>query len=170
MEIVRGTCVWYHTGLPAVPMRWVLLRAPEGKVETQALLCTRLEATPLQILEWFVLRWQVEVTFEEARAHLGMETQRQGSAQAVARTTPCVLGLYALIILLAERVREQQGLTVRREAWYAKECVTFSDTLAMVRRGLWAEQHFQLSHTDADMMKVPRALFERLIEMLCYAA
>jgi DDE superfamily endonuclease len=170
VEIVSGTCVWYHTGMPAVPIRWVLIRDPEGKFETQALLCTRLEATPLQVLEWFVLRWQVEVTFEEARAHLGMETQRQWSAKAVARTTPCVLGLYSLIILLAERVREQQELTVRRDAWYAKERVTFSDTLAMVRRWLWAEQHFQMSQTEADMIKVPRALYERLTETLCYAA
>lgn len=170
VEIVSGTGVWYHTGMPAVPIRWVLIRDPEGKFATQALLCTKLEVTPLQVLEWFVLRWQVEVTFEEARAHLGMETQRQWSAKAVARTTPCVLGLYSLIVLLAERVREQQGFTVRRDAWYVKECVTFSDTLALVRRWLWAEQHFQLSQTDADMLKVPRVLFERLTEMLCYAA
>jgi len=170
VEIVSGTCVWYHTGMPAVPIRWVLIRDPEGKFDTQALLCTRLEVTPLQVLEWFVLRWQVEVTFEEARAHLGMETQRQWSAKAVARTTPCVLGLYSLIILLAERVRELQGLTVRCDAWYAKERVTFSDTVAMVRRWLWAEQHFQMSQTEADMIKVPRALYERLIETLCYAA
>ena len=107
-----------------------------------------------------MLRWQVEVPFEEARAPLGMETQRQWSAKAVARTTPCVLGLYALISLLAERMREQQGLTVRREAWYAKERVTFSDTLAMVRRWLWAEQHFQMSPTETDMIKVPRTLYE----------
>jgi hypothetical protein len=170
VEIVSGTCVWYHTGMPAVPMRWVLIRDPAGKFETQALLCTKLEVTPLQVLEWFVLRWQVEVTFEEARAHLGMETQRQWSAKVVARTTPCVLGLYALMSLLAERVREPQGLTVRRDAWYAKERVTFSDTLAMVRRWLWAEQHFHMSQTEADMIKVPRALYERLTETLCYAA
>jgi hypothetical protein len=170
VEIVSGTCVWYHTGMPVVPIRWGLIRDPEGKFDTQALLCTRLEATPLQVLEWFVLRWQVEVTFEEARAHLGMETQRQWSATAVARTTPCVLGLYSLLTLLAERVRKQQGLTVRRDAWYAKESVTFSDTLAMVRRWLWAAQHFQLSHTEADMVKVPRSFFERLTETLCYAA
>ena len=86
------------------------------------------------------------------------------------RTTLCVLGLYSLIILLAERVYEQQGLTVRHDAWYAKERVTFSDTLAMVRRGLWTDQHFQMSKTEADMIKVPRGLFERLTETLCYAA
>jgi len=79
--------------MPAVPMRWVLLRDPEGKCETQAVLCTRLAAPPLPILAWCVVRWQVEGTCEEARAPLGMETQRQWSAKAVARTTPCVLGL-----------------------------------------------------------------------------
>ena len=99
-----------------------------------------------------------------------METQRQWSAKAVARTTPCVLGLYALIILLVERMREQHTLIVRCEAWYAKERVTFSDTLAMVRRWLWADQHFQMSQTEADMIKVPRALYERLTETLYYAA
>jgi hypothetical protein len=124
----------------------------------------------LQVLEWFVMRWQVEVTFEEARAHLGMETQRQWSDNAVARTTPCVLGLSSFITLWAERVRAQQVPTVRRDAWYAKERVTFSDTLAMVRRWLWANLHFQMSKTAVDMIKVPRALFERLTETLCYAA
>jgi hypothetical protein len=67
-------------------------------------------------------------------------------------------------------VRKQQGRTVRRDAWYAKERVTCSDTLAMVRRWLWAEQHFQLSQTEADIINVPRSLFERLTETLCYAA
>src|SRR5262245_60043926 len=61
VELVSGTCVWYHTGLPAVPIRWVLIRDPEGKFDTQALLCTKVEATPVQVLEWFVMRWQVEV-------------------------------------------------------------------------------------------------------------
>jgi hypothetical protein len=99
-----------------------------------------------------------------------METQRQWSATAVACPTPCVRGLYARISLLAEHVCQQQGRTVRREAWYAKECATFSETLARVRRWLWADQHLQLSQTEADLMKVPRVLFERLTETLCYAA
>ena len=170
MEIVSGTCVWYHTGMPAVPMRWVLIRDPQGKFDPQALLCTKLEAAPVQVLAWFVRRWHVEGTFEEVRAHLGMETQRQWSDKAVPRTTPGVLGLYALVLLLAAHLHEQHALTVRRDAWYAKENVTFSDTLAMVRRWLWAAQHFQMSQTQADMIKVPRSLFERLTETLCYAA
>ena len=170
IELVSGTCVWYHTGLPAVPIRWVLVRDPLGKFETQALLSTRLEAEPQQILEWFVLRWTVEVTFEETRAHLGVETQRQWSEKAIARTTPCLLGLYSLTALLAASLLKQQELPVRRAAWYAKQGATFSDTIALVRRYLWSHHHSQMSQITNDMIKVPRSLLERLTETLCYAA
>ena len=170
VEVVSQTCVWYHAGRPAVPIRWVLVRDPLGKFSTQALLSTKLEATPQQILEWFVRRWQMEVTFEEARAHLGVETQRQWSDKAIARTMPCVLGLYSLITLLAARLLDEQSLPARRTAWYAKESATFSDTIALVRRFLWRHQHFQMSETETDIIKVPRSLLERLTETLCYAA
>ena len=170
VELVSGTCVWYHTGMPGVPIRWVLVRDPLGKFETQALLSTKLEAEPQQILEWFVLRWTVEVTFEEVRAHLGVETQRQWSEKAIARTTPCLLGLYSLTALLAASLLKQQELPVRRAAWYAKQGATFSDTIALVRRYLWSHQHFQMSQISSDMIKVPRSLVERLTDALCYAA
>jgi hypothetical protein len=170
VEAASATCVWYHRGLTPVPIRWVLVRDPAGKFSTQALLSTRLEAEPAEILGWFVKRWQMEVTFEEARAHLGVETQRQWSDKAIARTTPCLLGLYSLTTLLAARLLAAQSLPVRREAWYAKQGATFSDTIAFVRRCLWSHQHFQMSAMKADIIKVPRALLERLTETLCYAA
>ena len=158
VEAASATCVWYHRGLTPVPIRWVLVRDPAGKFSTQALLSTRLGAEPAEVLGWFVKRWQMEVTFEEARAHLGVETQRQWSDKAIARTTPCLLGLYSLTTLLAARLLAAQSLPVRREAWYAKQGATFSDTIAFVRRCLWSHQHFQMSAMKADMIKVPRAL------------
>jgi hypothetical protein len=170
VELVSGTGVWYHTGMPAVPLRWVLVRDPAGKFETQALLSTKQETEPQQILEWFVMRWTVEVTFEEVRAHLGVETQRQWSDKAIARTTPCLLGLYSLVTLLTASLLKEQELPVRRAAWYAKHSATFADTIALVRRWLWSDQHFRMSETEADMIKVPRSLVERLTETLCYAA
>ena len=101
VEIVSETALWYSTGLPPVPIRWVLVRDPAGKFPTQALPCTDLMASPDQILAWFVQRWQLEVTFHAMRAHLGMETQRQWSAPAIARTTPALFGLFSLVTLLA---------------------------------------------------------------------
>ena len=74
-------------------MRWVLIRDPPGKFDPQALLCTKWEAAPWQVLAWCVRRWQVAVPFEEARAPRGMETQRPWSDTAVPRTPPWVRGL-----------------------------------------------------------------------------
>jgi len=170
VEIASGTCVWYHSGMPSVPIRWVLVRDPAEEFDAQAFLCTKLTDEPQQILEWFVRRWTVEVTFEEARAHLGMETQRQWSDKAIARTTPALLALYSIITLLAQSLMTTEPCPVRRAAWYTKEAATFSDTIALVRRHLWSHSHFSMSGAKTDIIKVPRALFERLTDTLCYAA
>lgn len=170
VEICSETALWYHPGQPPVPLRWVVIRDPKETFPTQALLCTDLEATPLQILSWFILRWQLEVTFHEVRAHLGVETQRQWSDLAIARTTPVLLGLFSLITLLAHRLIGTGACPVRHTAWYAKPAPTFSDTLALVRRSLWHELHFCTSRSEDDLVQIPRALVDRFTDLLCYAA
>jgi hypothetical protein len=170
VEVTSGTAVWFHGGKPVVPIRWVLVRDPQQRFAPQAFLCTDGDVPPQQILAWFVQRWQVEVTFEEARAHLGLETQRQWSERAIARTTPALLGLYSLVTLFAHHLLETGRLPVRTAAWYPKERATFSDTLAGVRRCLWSCDHFSTSSDFPDMVKIPRSLFERLTDTLCYAA
>lgn len=170
VEIATGTCLWYHSGMAAVPIRWVMVRDPEEEFDAQAFLSTNMKVEPQQMLEWFVRRWTVEVTFEEASAHLGVETQRQWSEKALARTTPALFALYSVVTLLAAHLIERQELSVRRAAWYAKESATFSDTIVMVRRYLWGHTCFSMSGRKADMIEVPRSLVERLTETLCYAA
>ena len=171
VELVSETAVWYHGGLPPVPIRWVLVRDPDGQFDPQALLCTDPAADPAQILGWFVRRWQMEVTQEEVRRHLGVETQRQWSELAIRRTTPALLGLFALVTLLAHPPMTADPPPVRQAAWYPKRDPTFADALALVRRALWEHQATCfMSHHEADMLKVPRALVERLTDALCYAA
>ena len=53
-------------------------------------------------------RWQVESTFQEVRAHLGVETQRQWTDLAIPRTTPALLGLFSLVTLLAHPHMSEQ--------------------------------------------------------------
>ena len=171
VQIASETAVWYSTGLPAVPVRWVLIRDPEGGFKTQALLCTDLDADPEQVVRWYVMRWQLEVTFQEARRHLGFETQRQWSEMAIRRTTPALLGSFSLIALLAHRWMRQAAGTFRRQAaWYRKTHPTFADALALVRKELWAGATFYGSPAQTDTIKVPRAYVERLTEAVCYAA
>ena len=151
-------------------IRWVLIRAPQARFKPQALSATNLEQTCEQILAWFVRRWTMEVTWEEARAHLGMETQRQWNDQAIARTTPALLSLYSIITLTAHLLIEKGATCVRSTAWYGKTRPTFSDAIAWVRRQLWDHIHFSMSQQETDMIKIPRALLERFTEALCYAA
>ena len=127
--------------------------------------------TPAQILEWFVLRWQLEVTFQEVRSHLGVETQRQWSGRAIARTTPVLMGLFSWTALAAHLLQEQQPMIQRTAAWYAKPAPTFADAIALVRRHLWmASEGFSMSPPEPDIQKFPSALYHRLIDSLAYAA
>lgn len=170
VEVATDTAVWYHTGKPPVAIRWVLIRDPQEDFKPQALLSTNLAYTPEQILPWFVRRWTMEVTFEEARAHLGMETQRQCNDRAIARTTPALLSLYSIVTLTAHLLLDKGATCVRSTAWYRKTRPTFSDALALVRQQLWDHLHFSMSQQETDMIKIPRALFERFIDAVCYAA
>lgn len=169
VEIVSATGVWYHSGEPVVPLRWVLIRDPQGKFAPQALLCTDVTATPVQILSWFVQRWQLEVTFEEARAHLGIETQRQWNEQAIARTTPALFGLFSLVALWADRLAVRGLLWPRQAAWYQKAAPTFSDALAAVRRQLWEHLVFYTSCAKGDSDKCRTAWLACLTDALAYA-
>jgi hypothetical protein len=170
LEVATGTAVWYHAGLPVVPLRWVLVRDPAGELDPAAFLCTQERLTPVEVLSYFVRRWQIEVTFEEVRAHLGVETQRQWSDLAIARTTPCLLGLFSLVALGAEHLHLQGALSVRQAAWYEKPVPTFSDALAAVRREIWQHEGFSMSQPGGEMLKIPRPLLERLTHVIAYAA
>jgi DDE superfamily endonuclease len=170
VQLTSNTAVWDHSGKPVGPIRWVLSRDPERRFAPQALLATNLRLTPVQILTYFVRRWQMEATCEEARAHLGVETQRQWSDKATARTTPALLALYSLVTLMAAQLIGTHPMPVRTAAWYRKAHATFSDTIALVRQCLWRQSYFSTSQAEADVVKIPRSLFERFTDALCYAA
>jgi hypothetical protein len=103
-----------------VPIRWLLVRDPLGELQPRAFLCADLEAAPVDILQWFVSRWQLEVIFQETRAHLGVETQRQWSGLAIMRTTPALLDLFSLVTLRAHDLAAETPLTPATAAWYSK--------------------------------------------------
>ena len=179
VELTSQSAVWYSSGKPPVLIRWVLVRDPEGAFDPQALLCTDPSEDPTQILEWFVLRWQLEVTFQEVRTHLGMETQRQWSDLAIARTTPILLGLFSWTTLAAHALQKQHPMTPRTAAWYNKPSPTFVDAIApvsstgqaLVRRHLWlASEDFSVSAGNSDTQECPVALYHRMVDSLAYAA
>jgi hypothetical protein len=166
LDIASGTALWHHPGR-RVAIRWVLVRDPSGEKEPQAFLCTDLKADPADILRWFVRRWRSETTFEEARRHLGMETQRQWSDLAILRTTPALLALFSLVTLWATHLATERGPAVECTRWYRKSLPTFSDALALVRRELWAAQFSSTSAPTGTARNVPTDLIERLLLIAC---
>jgi hypothetical protein len=120
------------------------------------------------------MRWGLEVTFEEARVHLGLETQRQWSDLAIQRTMPALLGLFSLITLLAHQLSDGQS-PVQTAAWYAKRQATFSDAIgtlpaiALVRYHLWTTLEFVNSPVESRFRLIPNAILPGLVETICYA-
>ena len=170
LEIASATAVWRHGGLPVVPIRWVLIRDREHRFQPQVLLCTDPARDPTQIVCWFVRRWCVEVTFQEVRAHLGVETQRQWSDQAIARTTPCLLALFSIVTLRASRLSARERRRTATTAWYAKTRPTFADALAAVRPTFWRQQALVTSPRRAHQTKRRFVLPAPWTYILCQAA
>lgn len=169
VEIVSGSAIWYHGGLPPLSIRWVLIRDPKGNFDPLALLCTDPARSPRQIVQWFVCRWQVEVTFQQVRTHLGFETQRQWSDFAIARTSPTLLALYSLITLLASALCRKSDLPILPAAWYEKHQPTFSDAIAAVRRRLWQDLPNLIPISKRSRRSPNQLLLDRFSEALCFA-
>ncbi|HXG64402.1 MAG TPA: transposase [Blastocatellia bacterium] len=168
--VFSRTGLWHRPGWPPVAIRYVLVRDPDGKLRDAAMACTQLDASAAQIIEWFVMRWSVEVTFEESRAHLGMESGRQWSDLAIARTTPVVLGLFSLVTMLALRLATDGKVPVNETAWYSKAEASFSDCLIFVRKHCWALEIFVNSAQSAESVLIPSKVLNHLVSCLAVAA
>ncbi len=170
LEIFSGISLWYTPGFNPVPIKWVVVRDPAGKLRTEAFFSTDLEASAEQILTWFILRWNIEVTFEELRAHLGVETQRQWSDLAIARMTPALFGMFSIVVLMALELLKSKPMTILNCAWYKKSDATFSDVIALVRRHIWCSRNYNKSSNAFDSTYFQGNLLETLLDLVCYAA
>lgn len=170
MEIASGTALWYRSGESTVSLRWILIRDPGGKLDPMALQCTDASMDPVEIVRHYLKRWQVEVTFEEIRAHLGVETQRQWSDLAILRTTPSLMALFSLVALWADTLNDSQELTVPQAAWHQKPHPTFSDAIASVRYRIWKFQFSARSLENSRCAEINQDIIEHLAFMAARAA
>jgi len=169
LEITSDIAIWYRPGNMPATIRWVLVRDPEGRRDPQAFFSTDVTLQPAEIIAFFVRRWQVEVTFAETRAHLGVETQRQWSDKAIMRTTPILLGLYSLITLWACDLLNSAS-SPYAAAWYRKTQLTFSDAIGAARFALWVGDISQHSPPVRERDKIPPDRLIRMAQALCFAA
>lgn len=173
IEFITGTALWYRCGHKPIPIRWVVVRCPlsvpkKERFGSAALLCSDPTVDARQIIALFVARWNIEITFEELRACLGFETQRQWTDRAIERTTPCLFGIFSLVVLMA-KVCHPDRVPVRQASWYTKDEATFSDVLATIRRDLWSCTQCETSSITDDLLQLPKALALSLIDMACYS-
>lgn len=166
LRLLSDIALWHTPGITPLSIRWVLVVDPEGRLPAQAFFTTSLSMKPAKVIEWFIWRWSLEVTFEETRRHLGVETQRQWSDLAIARTTPVLLALFSLVCLMVHRWRETWANLPRSTAWYLKPEATFSDCLALVRRRIWGETYFDTSAQNPDPVLISPQRLERLLDQL----
>jgi hypothetical protein len=171
LDLLSDTALWHTPSeCQPLPIRWVLIRDPRNRFKTAALMCTDLTATPEQIIAWYVARWNLEVTFEEVRAHLGVETQRQWNDLAIERTTPILFGLFSLVTLLAHHLSQSSSIPVRHTAWYTKSHPTFVDALAFVRTYLWTHTEFLKPHFSPGAKEFPPSFLHPLLQTLAYSS
>jgi hypothetical protein len=168
VELTSGVSLWYRRGQTPVPIRWVLVRCPKQSIKPAAFFCSDPDVSAEQILQWVIARWNIEVTFEEMRAHLGFETQRQWSDRAIERTTPCLFGLFSLVVVFAKALFPDT-LPIRQAEWYPKDEATFSDVLAAVRCQFWKGSNICNSSGTPDMLLIPQSALLPLLEVACYS-
>ena len=169
LDVTSGTAVWDRMGQPVLPIRWVLVRDPKGRLEPRAYFSTCPNDRPRAVVQQCIKRWTIETTFEESRTHLGLETQRQWSDRAIERTTPCLFGLYSVVALLAHALHPDGKIPIQRTAWYDKSQATFAEVLAVVRRHLWGDLSYSTSAHAPDLVGIPRSELSRLVQAVCYA-
>jgi hypothetical protein len=173
MLIATDTCIWYHGGKEPISIRWVLIKDPKGKKETVAIQCTDQEMSAQEIVGAYVKRWYGEVTFQEVRTHLGVETQRQWNEKSIMRSTPILMALFSIVTLWADSLYRLNGSETFSTAWYQKRHVTFSDALTTVRYRIWGEvieNELWISPENCDIHNLNYAILNHLTFMLARAA
>ena len=169
IEIVSDVGHWYRQGQGLVPVRWVYVHDLSGTHGDEYFYSSDTTMTPRQIIESFVGRWDIEVTFEEMRAHLGLEKSRGRCRQTVLRVEPCLFCLYSLVAYWFANLPAGQRKEIHVR-WLGKTSVTFSDALAAVRSNQWRHQLFQRAGKNRPADNLPPLAKNAIIRLLTLAA
>jgi hypothetical protein len=172
LRYVTGVNLMYKPKQDLPQIRWVLVKDPEERLLTIPLFSSDITLEPKAIIEAFVNRFSIEVVFEESRALLGMETQRQWSDQAIIRSTPLIFALFSIVCLVAVQLLSTELFSVHSTAWYKKnnDEATFSDVIAYVRRYCWAGRYLINSQKNDELIKLKRVDFDGMIKQLASSA
>ncbi|MCA9038569.1 MAG: transposase [Planctomycetaceae bacterium] len=167
VEIVTGVGHWYRQGQGLVKVRWVFVHDLTGHHRDEYFYSTEPGIRAADVIEAFVGRWDIEVTFEEMREHLGLETTRGRVRNTVLRVEPCLFLLHTLTAFWYSKLPTHQSgkITV---GWRGKTSITFSDAIAAVRRCLWDVHLFQHPRIRPHVEKLPQSAKNAILDALAF--
>jgi hypothetical protein len=173
MHFISQEALWYDKHSSAVtPIRWVcVLGDKQQNLQDAFFFCSDPCMVAARIIEHYARRWNIEVTFEESRALLGLETTRHWCRQSVLRVTPMLLGLFTAVVLIwreLPKVRQQMVRTAT--PCYHKSSVTFADALAAVRADLWEKSLLGHRRNGRCLTCLPRNVRRTILWHLSAAA
>jgi len=169
VSVASGTGHWYQSGAGLAPVLWVHVRDCTGTHRDEYFFTTDLAMELAELIETYTARWSIEVTFQEMRSYVGLETTRGRSERTVLRVAPSLFGLYTIVACwyaqLPVRQRREHGVE-----WIGKSDVTFSDAITAVRRWLWQEWIFAIPGHSRVFQKIRRPFRAVLLYALAPAA
>jgi hypothetical protein len=168
LDVLTGTCLWYHSSVGGIPIRWILTRDPFGKNKPMAIIVTDFTICAEQAIEFFVGRWSTETTFQEINQHLGLETIHTWSDKSVNRTAPSIIASYSLACLIVNESVKTTGIEIKPQtaSWYEKETVTFSDVMVYLKLLILNKKYFPQWGKNRTMRKID---FETLFNLVACA-
>ena len=166
VETATGTALWHRSGFDPVEIRWVIVRCSEGSIKPMCIISTDIEKGVQEIVESYVSRWNIEVTFEEMRAQLGFEEQKHWSGKAIERTTPCLFGMFSIIVLIGIKLYPNE-LPTRYSIWEDKKEASFGDVLGAIRKYIWEEQGIEKVSEAGEKMQMPKEVWQAVLAILC---
>lgn len=169
IAFVTGTGHWYRIGEDLVARRWVYVHDATGTHRDEYLFTTDLQMPPQQMVEWYAPRWSIETTFQACREDLKLESTKGYGQQTVRRCTPCLFGLYTLVVLLYLQL-PRPSRTRRAVFWRGKSTVTCSDMLTCVRRALWEQWCVQTGAASREFSTLSPSFQDMILSALAPAA
>ena len=160
VKIKTHMVLWYTVAYTRA-VRMIVTRHPTGRLEDRAYFSTDLSLSVQDVLEDYAKRWSLEVTFRDAKQHLGLQDPQNGwwrrnkrnrrrtkkpgpqpkksrGRAAIRHTAPLTFCVYGLVIVWYLRHGDpaQDVTRVRKLCrWYRhKKLPSFADMLDAMRR------------------------------------
>lgn len=147
VKVVRGVCWYTVSGSAAVQV--VLVRDPKGEWRNEALVCTDVSLSAVEVITGYCRRWSVEVAFGDAKQLLGFHDPQVWCEASVQRASPMAWFVGSLVMLWYATLGHAGEQAQRHRPWYRhKESPTFADMLAACRMQLW--RHWLSAESDSE--------------------